>query len=217
MIVGNDPWRVNGAIRPWVLKIKAGSGAPAQPGSLALASATRPAYFPAMKRLMQIKLAALVSALVVCNAAPALAAELGDPAAPLTIKEWVKGTAVDVKDGKNIYVVEFWATWCPPCRTSIPHLTELQKKFKDKGVVVVGVSSSDKPGAVPPFVEKMGAKMGYTVAVDDANKTSKGYMTAYKQNGIPTAFIVGKDGKVAWVGHPMDGLDKALEKVVGAK
>ncbi len=146
----------------------------------------------------------------------ALAARLGDPAAPLTIKEWVKGKAVDVKDGKNIYVVEFWATWCPPCRTSIPHLTELQKKFKDKGVVIVGISdeSADK---VKPFVEKMADTMDYVVALDDGRKCNEGYMKAYGQGGIPTAFIVGKDAKVLWVGHPMDGLDEAIQQVVAGK
>src|ERR1041385_6120947 len=68
------------------------------------------------------------------------AGALGDPAAPLVISEWVKGKPVDLAaaKGKEVVVVEFWATWCGPCRTSIPHLTEMQKKFKD--VRFVGVS-----------------------------------------------------------------------------
>jgi len=63
-------------------------------------------------------------------------------AAALKISDWVKGKPVDLAagKGKQVYVIEFWATWCGPCRTSIPHLTELQKKFKDKGVTFVGVS-----------------------------------------------------------------------------
>ena len=141
------------------------------------------------------------------------AAKIGDPAAPLTIKEWVKGQAVNVKDGKSLYVVEFWATWCGPCRTSIPHLTKLQKQFKDKGVVFIGISdeTADK---VKPFVEQMADKMDYVVAIDNERKTSDGYMTAYGQGGIPCAFVVGKDGKVLWVGHPMDNLDKTIEDVL---
>ena len=166
-----------------------------------------------MKSFIVIKSVVLAAALAAGLVSTVRAAELGDPAAALSIKEWVKGKAVDVKDGKNIYVVEFWATWCPPCRASIPHLSQLQKDYKDKGVVVVGVSD-EKPDTVKPFVKKMAEKMDYTVAIDDSRKTYKGYMTAYKQNGIPTAFIVGKDGKVAWHGHPMDGLDKAIEKVL---
>jgi thiol-disulfide isomerase/thioredoxin len=158
----------------------------------------------------------LGAALVACSAFSLSAAKIGDPAAPLVIKEWVKGSPVDVRDGKHVYVVEFWATWCPPCRASIPHLTEVQKKFKDKGVVVVGVS--DEPVAkVKPFVEQMGAKMDYHVACDDSRKTSAGYMRAYDQNGIPTAFIIGKDGKVLWFGHPMGGLEEKLAEVLAGK
>jgi thiol-disulfide isomerase/thioredoxin len=150
------------------------------------------------------------------TASSTFAGKIGDAAAPLKIKEWVKGKAVDVKDGKNLYVVEFWATWCGPCRVSIPHLTELQKQFKDKGVVVVGVSDEtlDK---VKPFVESEAGKMDYVVAIDDERATSKGYMEAYGQNGIPHAFVVGKDGKVIWHGHPMAGLDKAIEEMVAGK
>jgi len=156
------------------------------------------------------------AALAAVTAVPAYAAKLGDPAAPLKIKEWVKGQEVDVTDGKAIYVVEFWATWCGPCKASIPHLTELQKKFKDKGVVFIGISdeTADK---VKPFVEKMAEKMDYTVALDDTRKSNAGYMAAFGQGGIPTAFIVGKDKNVLWFGHPMSGLEEALDQVVSGK
>lgn len=145
----------------------------------------------------------------------AQAAKLGDPAAPLTLGETVKGTAVDLAagKGKQTYVVEFWATWCGPCKVSIPHLTEMQAKFKDKGVTFVGISD-ETAEIVKPFVKKMAEKMDYVVAVDSDRKTSDAYMRAYSQNGIPTAFIVDKEGKVAWVGHPMGGLDEALDQVL---
>lgn len=146
------------------------------------------------------------------------AAKWGDAAAPLQISEWVKGDAVDLAagKGKNIYVVEFWATWCGPCRQSIPHLTELQKKYKDQGVVFVGISDEESD-TVKKFVKKMGAKMEYTVAVDDGKKTSAAYMDAFGQEGIPTAFVVDKQGAVVWVGHPMEGLDRTLEQLVAGK
>jgi thiol-disulfide isomerase/thioredoxin len=142
----------------------------------------------------------------------AKAARIGDPAAPLRIKEWLKGGPVDLSNREKIYVVEFWATWCGPCRVSIPHLTELQKKFADKDVVFVGVSD-EKPSVVKPFVEKMGERMDYVVACDDERQTYSGYMEAYGRNGIPSAFIVDREGKVAWAGHPMAGLEAKLKQL----
>src|SRR6185503_5848189 len=72
-------------------------------------------------------------------------------------------------------------------------------------------------GDVKPFVSKMGDKMDYIVAVDDDRKTSAGYMEAYGIDGIPHAFIVDKESRVVWLGHPMGGLEKTLEEFVAGK
>lgn len=166
-----------------------------------------------MKKFYSLSIAALVLSLSLTGA---LADKIGDKAKPLHISEWVKGATaeapVNVTDGKNVYVVEFWATWCGPCRTSIPHLTALQKQYKDKGVVFVGISNETME-EVKPFVEKQAEKMDYVVALDKERLTSDDYMRAYGQNGIPTAFIINKKGQIAWMGHPMD-MDDPLEEIV---
>src|SRR5215470_10631086 len=96
-------------------------------------------------------LAVLAGWAVTASAAEQLG--VGDAAPKLEVKEFVKGEPVKQFDKGKIYVVEFWATWCPPCRESIPHLTGLQKKHKD--VVFIGVSVSERdPKGVKPFVEK---------------------------------------------------------------
>lgn len=162
-----------------------------------------------------IAAAAMVALLL---ASSAQAAELGSKAAPLKITKWLKGDEVDLSksDGKTVYVIEFWATWCAPCRASIPHLTELQKEYKDKGVKIVGIT--DEPADVAgPFVEKQGDKMNYTVACDDDRKTSKAYMEAFGVNGIPHAFIVDQKGDVVWHDHPLNDFDEVLEMVVSGK
>ena len=143
------------------------------------------------------------------------AAELGMDAPELDVAKFIKGDPVSIKAGKGsqVTVVEFWATWCGPCKTSIPHLSELQAKYKDRGVTIIGVSSETE-AKVRPFVQSMGSKMDYTVAVDDNRSTFKRYMTAFNQSGIPTAFIVDKAGKLVWFGHPMSDLDGVLEQVV---
>lgn len=155
---------------------------------------------------------------VLCVALPTFATDLGEPAPALKIKEWIKGEAVDLKEGqgKNIYVVEFWATWCPPCRTSIPHLTDLQAKLKAQNVVFIGISD-ENPITVKPFVEQLGDKMNYIVAVDDNRKTYDAYMRAFGVGGIPHAFVVNKEGKIVWHGHPMGDLRNVLTQVIAHK
>jgi len=146
----------------------------------------------------------------------ASASELGIQAPPLTIREWVKGPAVSLEDGrgKTVYVVEFWATWCGPCKTTIPHLTAIQKKFADQGVVVVGITQEKDSALVHKFVDGMGEKMAYVVAMDDDSVTNKAYMEAFRAKGIPHAFVVDKTGAIVWQGHPMDGLDEVLGRIV---
>ena len=158
--------------------------------------------------------AILAALLLLATALPA--AQLGDAAPPLRIQSWIKGKPTDIKDGKTVHVIEFWATWCGPCRTTIPHLTELQNKFKKHGVTFVGVTD-ESPETVKAFVEKMGDQMEYTVACDDSRSTSAGYMDAFGQRGIPHAFVVAKSGEILWHGHPMDGLSEILTRIVAGK
>lgn len=138
-------------------------------------------------------------------------------AAPLHAAAWVKGKPVDLAKlrGKKVAVVEFWATWCPPCRESIPYLSALQKKYADQAVFI-GVT--DEPlETVKPFVEKMGDGIAYTIMVDDQDQTSDAYMAAFKEEYIPHAFIVDKSGKIVFHANPMDDtFEPALEKAIAA-
>ncbi|MBA4027600.1 MAG: hypothetical protein C0475_00385 [Planctomyces sp.] len=141
--------------------------------------------------------------------------KIGDPAPALSVDAFVKGAPVGSYEAGKVYVVEFWATWCGPCLTSIPHLTELAKSYKDKGVSVVGISSADRSKAeVEAFVARMGDQMNYTVAYEGDNQMSRAFMEAAGQGGIPTAFIVDQKGRVAWIGHPLADMDATLARVV---
>ncbi len=170
---------------------------------------------------------AVASSLMITTLAHAAKLGVGDKAPTVKVAKWLKGTPVTTFEKGKVYVVEFWATWCPPCRTSIPHLTDLAKKYKGKATFVgVSISESDKPGAklasympkVTTFVKQMGGKMDYNVALDGPEATmSKTWMDAAGQNGIPTAFVVNQQGKVAWIGHPMAELDEVVGKVIAGK
>lgn len=139
---------------------------------------------------------------------------VGQPAPRLNVDRWVKGGPIENFEPGRIYVVEFWATWCTPCRRSIPHLTDLQRRFQDQGVTVIGVASQESSaGDLGRFVARQGDKLGYAVALDSNGATNQAWMVASRQRGIPTAFLVDKNGKVAWIGHPLDGLETALSQV----
>ena len=175
-----------------------------------------------MKPLAKILATAVLMASVVAAFADATLT-IGKPAPAIKVSKWVKGTPVEGFKKGNIYVVEFWATWCGPCKVSIPHLTEMAKKFKDK-VTFIGVSAFESDQAlVEPFVKSMGDKMDYNVAMDEqenatarAGFMSKNWMDAAEQGGIPTAFIVGKDSTIQWIGHPMM-MEEVLDQVVADK
>lgn len=171
-------------------------------------------------RKLTFALLAAVTVAALCG--PSLAQELGDKAPGLTVAEWLRGGPVELGDGQHTVVVEFWATWCAPCRAAIPHLTELQRKYKDRGLVVVGVSVDEDQKRktrkdVPGFVKEQGDKMDYVVALDTAERTTMAaYLDGFMFQGIPTAFIVDKDGKVVWGGSPTE-IDTPLQQVLDGK
>ena len=149
---------------------------------------------------------------------------VGDKAPKFDIEHWViKGKDVkpfkEYEDGK-VYVMEFWATWCGPCKTSMPHLTELQKKYQDYDVTIVGVSDESLE-TVAKWLETEDKKtkqqwseiIGYTLCTDPDKSVKKEYFEAAGLRGIPSAFIVGKTGEVEWIGHPMS-MDEPLDKIV---
>ncbi len=165
--------------------------------------------------------AAMLSTLVVFSARAADAAlSVGDSAPKLAAGRWMQGDPVkDFEPGKN-YVVEFWATWCGPCRESIPHLNELSEKCKSKNLTVIGQDVWERDeAAVAPFIKTMGQKMTYRVALDDKSGDPTGamattWMKAAGQNGIPTAFVINAKGKISWIGHPMTLNETVLDTVL---
>ena len=131
-----------------------------------------------MMRITRIAtLAALVLGITVPNAM-AQTLKVGDAAPKLGVKSFVKGDPVKEFDAGKTYVVEFWATWCGPCKVSIPHLTDLQKKYPAVPFIGVSVWEQDQ-GLVKPFVDEMGDKMAYRVAIDavpDGGNRNEGTM-----------------------------------------
>lgn len=123
----------------------------------------------------------------------------------VTAGTWINSDGFKLADNKDkIVVVEFWATWCPPCRQSIPHLKTLNDTYKDKGVVIVSLSN-EPAETINEFNKKAG--MDWTIGAESSAGND------YGVSGIPAAFIV-VDGKIVWNGHPMGGLDEQIKKLV---
>ena len=154
---------------------------------------------------------------------------IGSKAPAIDVEHWVQdgdgqfSKVTKFKDG-NVYVVEFWATWCGPCVAAMPHISELQKKYADKGVQIISISDEDLE-TVENFLERQvrGEEMtyqeltkNYCLTTDPDRSCHVDFMKAAGQGGIPTAFIVGKDGHVEWIGHPMT-IDKPLAQIVSDK
>jgi thiol-disulfide isomerase/thioredoxin len=104
-------------------------------------------------------------------------------------------------------IVEFWATWCPPCRQSIPHLNAIYTKYKDKGLVVIGVTK-EKKDVVTGFLKV--TPMTYFPAIDSTGALGK----AFGVTSIPHALLVDKTGKIVWEGHPMSLKDSQIAAIL---
>ena len=146
---------------------------------------------------------------------------IGDKAPKVYMSKMMTGTdPVNGFEEGKVYVVEFWATWCGPCLASMPHMSGLQEDYGDK-VRFIGFTREDE-ATVQGFLDKpsridesqtWAEALKYSLVLDDEGMTSQSYMTAAKQSGIPTAFIVGKDGHLEWLGHPME-MDGPLAQIV---
>ena len=152
---------------------------------------------------------------------PFASLNIDDPAPPLRVSEWIKGTPVQQFEKGRVYVIEFWATWCRPCLASMPDLSVLAREYKEK-VTVIAIDIHEykvkpvKPNKkVKAFVDSMGNRMDFNVALEDSNFTVADWIeaTGEQNNGIPKTFVIDENGRLAWIGHPSK-LEEVLPKVV---
>jgi len=118
------------------------------------------------------------------------------PLAPEFSLKDLNGNQLNLADYKGkVVLLDFWATWCGPCRIEIPGFVELQQRYRNQGFTVIGILTEDDPANVPEFASEMskdGVTMNYPVVVGD-DKLGDLYGGFV---GLPTAFLIGRDGRI---------------------
>jgi thiol-disulfide isomerase/thioredoxin len=128
---------------------------------------------------------------------------VGSLAPPLSISEWINGGPIAIGDNEHVYVLEFWTTYCPRCLVTAPHLSELQSKFGDRGLIVAGVTP-ESADVVRAFLKEKAKTISYRIGPDPEWKTGERYMDAVEASQLPYAFIIDREGRVAWHGDPLE-------------
>lgn len=136
--------------------------------------------------------------------------DVGKPAATFSVSAVNGGGKISLEKGK-VYVVDFWATWCEPCKKSFPKYQDLYTKYKASGLEIIAVSVDDEKKDIPNFIRSYGAK--FPVGWDEGHKIAE----CYSPSNMPSAYVIDKQGVVRHVhkGFSNDE-EKALEKEIKA-
>jgi cytochrome c biogenesis protein CcmG, thiol:disulfide interchange protein DsbE len=138
--------------------------------------------------------------------------------APDFLLEEISGAKISLSNLKGkVIIVDFWATWCPPCLMSIPELVGLQEKYRQNGLSVVGISV-DNPDQVSDrdlaaFMEKR--KINYPVARANA-QVLQAYFAHDSNMAIPTMFLIDRQGMIAEkkVGFAPGSVEQSIKKLL---
>ncbi|MGH7997487.1 MAG: TlpA family protein disulfide reductase [Opitutaceae bacterium] len=137
-------------------------------------------------------LISLFAVSVACAAEGAMSAPDRTPAPAWALPD-LQGTSVTSNQFKGkVVVLDFWATWCPPCRAEIPGLESLYRQYADKGLVIVGISlDQDGPAKVKAFVKQHGLTYPIVMGNEQVSSNYGGI------DAIPTTFVINRKGAIA--------------------
>jgi peroxiredoxin len=143
---------------------------------------------------------------VTCKGKP----EIGKSASPFALSSVNGGNKIGVEKGK-VVIVDFWATWCEPCKKSFPKYQELYVKYKSSGLEIVAISVDDEKKDIPDFIKTHGAK--FPVGWDEGHKIAE----CWQPPNMPSAYIIDKNGVIKHVHNKYkDGEEKEIEKEIKA-
>jgi len=143
--------------------------------------------------------------------------EMGRPAAPNFTLQDLSGNEISLQQHEGqIVLLDFWATWCAPCRRSIPELVDIQEKYQDQGLVILGISTDDprKTGVKSLLAFKNQYKINYSILLASSSVTRAYFGTG--QMPIPTLFVIDREGRVveSIVGYAPGAVERSLKKLI---
>jgi len=147
--------------------------------------------YPHQFRMFILRSLLLSGAFLLSQAAPLSAAGPGDQAPAIVSSDFKSGAVFKLEDLKgHVVLLDFWASWCGPCRKSFPFIDGLQTRYAAQGLKVVGVSLDENPDAVTSFLESF--PVGFAILHDPSAKTAE----AYGVVAMPTSFLIDAEGRI---------------------
>jgi len=136
---------------------------------------------------------------------------IGNPAPQFALQTTSGKDMALANEKGNVVLLDFWATWCPPCRASLPHLQKIyeDEQLRDKGLRVFGVNQGEDKKTAKEYCDQNNLK--FPVPLDKTQAVGKRYLV----QGIPTSVVIGRDGKIAnvFIGYG-EGLEDKIHEAV---
>ena len=140
-----------------------------------------------------------------------------DPTAPDFLLSDLSGHTTSLERHRgSVVLLDFWATWCPPCRISIPEMVKVQKKFREKGLVILGISMDDPRMVTDEQLRAFKKQVGINYRLLRANRQVLQDYFGNESISIPTMFIIDREGKIRnkLVGFIPGALEKSVSKIL---
>lgn len=146
------------------------------------------------------RLPAFFATLLIFLTLPTLATE---PAPDFTLPTFPDNIEINLKDFKGrVVYLDFWATWCPPCRKSFPWMDEIHERYKDEGLSIIAVTLDKKREQIEQFIKK--TEPAFIVAHDPTGKVAK----AYQLRAMPTTYLIDRNGQLVMTHMGFRSTDK---------
>ena len=143
---------------------------------------------------------------------------VGDPAPNLVVDRWIQGPQVRAFERGTVYVLEFWATWCEPCRKSLPEMEALARRYRGRGLRVLGIAAAEVggPAQLERFVREK--RLSFSIAYRADSDMYDSWVRAARGSGLPWVFVVDPNGRIAWWGQPFyEAFGGVLDAVLAGK